>query len=80
MDKSMISNLHQISLREESSNDKISRKTKEEIEKLLQEAEGGASPECRRDELFLAAAAAEENGFVMGFIYAFRLFSECSGE
>ena len=80
MNNQLIRQLHQISLKEESTNDKISRKTKAEIEELLQDAEGGASPECRRDELFLAAAAAEENGFVMGFVYAFKLFSECAGE
>ena len=31
-----------------------------------------------RDNFYLAASAAEENGFVKGFISAFRLFSECS--
>lgn len=80
MDNPIIRQFYQNSIREESANDKISHKTKAEIEKLLQESEGRASPECRRDELFLAAAAAEENGFLMGFIYAFRLFSECTGE
>lgn len=77
MDNPMIRQLYQISIKEETNSDKVSKKTKAEIEKLLQEAEGGASPEFRRDELLLAAAAAEENGFVRGFIYAFHLFSEC---
>ena len=80
MENSLIRQLHHSALKEKSNDEKISRKTKYEIEELLQEAEGGASPECRRDELLLAAAAAEENGFIMGFIYAFRLFSECAGE
>ena len=75
MNNPMIRQFYQNSIKEESTNDKISKKTKAEIEELLQEAEGGASPECRRDELFLAAAAAEENGLVMGFVYAFKLFS-----
>lgn len=80
MDNPMIRQLYHIALKEESKSEKISRKTKYEIEELLQEAENGTSSRCHRDELLLAAAAAEENGFIMGFIYAFKLFSECAGE
>lgn len=78
MDNPMIRQLHKCIIKEESYDDKISTKTKEAITELLQEVESGESPECCRDKLLLAAAEAEENGFVMGFIYAFRLFSECA--
>ena len=80
MDNPIIRQLHKNILKEEAYDDRISRKTKEEIKEFLQDAETGEDAECCRDELFLAAATAEENGFVMGFLYAFRLFSECSGE
>lgn len=82
MDK-IISKLYRDSLLEEGCTDKISKKTQEEIQVLLKDKEGTMEEqeyECYRDEIFLAASAAEENGFVNGFKYAFRLFSECIQE
>lgn len=79
MEKHMIRQFYQDALREETEAGKISRETKAALEELLRE---GGEEDTReigkhRDELFLAASAAEENGFVKGFIYAFHLFTEC---
>lgn len=81
MDNQIIRQLYHNALRMEANTDKISRKTKSDIEALLKEIgedDGSENYEKHRDEMFLAAAAAEENGFVNGFIYAFRLFTECA--
>ena len=79
MDK-IIEKLYRNLLLEEGCTDKISKKTKEEIQNLLKDKKETMEEqeyECYLDEIFLAASAAEENGFVNGFKYAFRLFSEC---
>lgn len=79
MDK-IIRKLYRDSLLENGCTDKISKKTLEEIQALLADKEGTMGEqeyECYQDEIFLAASVAEENGFVNGFKYAFRLFSEC---
>lgn len=81
MDKQILRQLYHNLLKEETNIDKISIETKAEIETLLKEFETETNSkeyERYRDELFLAASAAEENGFVKGFIYAFRLFAECA--
>lgn len=81
MDKQILRQLYHNLLKEETSIDKISIETKAEIETLLKEFETETNAkeyERYRDELFLAASVAEENGFVKGFIYAFRLFTECA--
>lgn len=82
MDK-IISKLYKDSLLEEEYTDKISKKTQEEIQDLLEDKKGILGEqeyERYKDEIFLAACAAEENGFVNGSKYAFRLFSECVQE
>lgn len=59
--------------------DKISREIKDEIAVLLKNREGKMdNQECReyQDELSFIASAAEENGFVKGFQFAFLLFAE----
>lgn len=79
----VIRKLHRDLLLEKGCQDKISRKTQEEIYSLLRDKKGqmdGQDYECYQEEIFLAASAAEENGFVSGFKYAFRLFSECIQE
>lgn len=76
----IIRRLYRDSLSEKGCKDKISWKTQEEIESILEDKQGQMGEEeyaCYRDDIFLAASAAEENGFVDGFKYAFRLFSEC---
>lgn len=68
------------SLSEKGCKDRISWKTQEEIGLMLKDKEGQMGENeyaCYRDDVFLAASAAEENGFVDGFKYAFFLFSEC---
>lgn len=70
-------------LREQEGADKISRGTEEEIRNLLrgEEKEMGKEENDKcRDFAYYIASAAEENGFVMGFKYAFRLFAECMQE
>lgn len=82
MDK-IISKLYRDSLLENGCKNKISKKTQEEIKDLLKEREatmGEHEYEYYQDEIFLAASAAEENGFVNGFKYAVRLFLECNQE
>lgn len=70
-------------LREQEAADKISRGTEEEIRNLLsregKETRQEEDDRCR-DFAFYIASAAEENGFVQGFRYAFRLFVECMQE
>lgn len=76
----VIRRLYRDSLSEKGCKDKISWKTQEEIGSILEDKQGQMGEEeyaCCRDDIFLAASAAEENGFVDGFKYAFRLFSEC---
>ena len=76
----IIRKLHRDSLLEKGCKDKISQKTQDAICSLLKDKKGqmdGQEYGCYQEEIFLAASAAEENGFVDGFRYAFRLFSEC---
>lgn len=76
----IIRRLYRDSFSEKGCKDKISWKTQEEIELILEDKQRQMGEEeyaCYRDDIFLAASAAEENGFVDGFKYAFRLFSEC---
>lgn len=83
MERQIIRQFYQTVLKEAAETDKISRETRTELEALLKETDGETDPgkaDQHRDELFLAASAAEENGFVKGFQYAFRLFMECAGE
>lgn len=83
MDNQMLRKLYRDMLKEENNADKISRETKQAVEALLLDTGGGEERQGHeeyRDGFFLAASAAEENGFVKGFKYAFRLFSECAGE
>lgn len=82
MDK-MIREMYRNMLREQEGTDKISKGTEEEIRNLLSsEGEGRGQEEYARcrDFAFYIASAAEENGFVQGFRYAFRLFAECMQE
>ena len=82
MDK-IIRELYSNMLRETGSKDKISRKTKEEIKNLLSTEEKEMVQEeyeKYKDFAFYIACAAEENGFVSGFKYAFQLFAECMQE
>lgn len=76
----MIRRLHRDLLSERGCEDKMSKKTREEVCALLSDSRGqidGQDHGYHKEEVFLAASAAEENGFVDGFKYAFRLFSEC---
>ena len=76
----MIREMYRNMLREQEGTDKISKGTEQEIKNLLSsEGESGGQEgyaRCR-DCAFYIASAAEENGFVQGFRYAFRLFAEC---
>ncbi len=77
-----IRSLYAEMVREERHTEKISKKTQEDIYKLLGEWERGGNQNGGEvaDKVLLAACAAEENGFVMGMRYAFRLFAECMQE
>lgn len=76
----IIRKLHKDSLLEKGRKDKMSQKTQEEISSLLRDKKEQLDErdyEDYQEDIFLAASAAEENGFVDGFKYAFRLFTEC---
>lgn len=77
---SMIRRLYCDMMQEEGNKDRMSQGTIDEIKGLLENlkksVENQEYMECR-DTVFLAASAAEENGFVQGFKYAFQLFAEC---
>ncbi len=69
-------------IQEENQGEKISRKTQGSVYHLLGKEGQRESQDCGeiQDKVFLAACVAEENGFVMGFKYAFHLFTECMQE
>lgn len=76
----MIRRLHRDLLSERGCEDRMSKKTREEVCALLSDSKGqvdGQDHGYHQEDVFLAVSAAEENGFVDGFKYAFRLFSEC---
>ena len=82
MDKIIIK-LYKNYLLEQGYTEKINKKTQKEIQALLKDKKGTMGEqeyEYYEDEILLAASAAQENGFVSGFKYAFRLFSECIQE
>lgn len=79
----LIRNLYTKTIRSERTTEKIDQDMQEEILNLLKDEEkqlGDVNYEKLRDTVFLIASAAEENGFVKGFRYAFRLFLECIQE
>ena len=77
-----IRSLYVRTVQEENQGEKISKKTLKAVNDLLKEREQGESRtgEELAEKVLLAACVAEENGFVMGFKYAFRLFTECVQE
>lgn len=75
-----IRSLYTKMIREENTTEKIDKDMQEEIIGLLQDEVlqmNGESYSKLRDNAFLIASLAEENGFVKGFKYAFWLFVEC---
>lgn len=67
--------------REENQEDTISKEFQEEIIEMLKaeiEQKNESETERIRDVAFMIGAAGEENGFVKGFKYAYRLFLECN--
>lgn len=65
-------------IREEIGKDEINRRLEQDIEKILEKANGQWKDEKElRDLAFRFAEAGEEAGFVRGFRYAFQLFHEC---
>ncbi len=82
MDYPIIRQLYHDALKQDADTGKISMETKEDIKALLEGLKsetGGQEHMIHTDEILLAASAAEENGFVKGFLYAFRLLTECTG-
>jgi len=80
MEKQIIRQLYHNALKEEAGGtEKVSKETKAAIDAILEVSRNDPDQgfEKHRDELFLAASAAEENGFAKGFAYAFRLLCEC---
>lgn len=78
MDK-MIREIYNNMLTETGNRGKLSREMEEEILNLLERVKGDLSQQEYgeyMDNAFFIACAAEEDGFVKGFKYAFRLFAE----
>lgn len=79
----LIRNLYAKTIHDKSTTEKNDRNMQEEILNILKDEEDQLEDgkyEKLRDTAFLIASAAEENGFVKGFRYAFRLFWECIQE
>lgn len=72
-----IRQLYHCMLHENGEADKISRETREAVSQILKDNDC-LDNEKLHDAFFLATSAAEENGFVKGFISAFHLLSECT--
>lgn len=72
-----IRQLYHCILHDDGKTEKISSGTKEAVDQILKELDCQDN-EKLHDAFFLAASAAEENGFVKGFKMAFQLFAECS--
>lgn len=72
-----IRQLYHCILHDDGETDKISSGTKEAVEQILKELDCQDN-EKFRDNFYLAASAAEENGFVKGFKIAFQFFAECT--
>ena len=79
----MIRELYKNTTKEFSKTEKINPKIKEELEetmdKMKKKLDEESFEQCK-DGIYLAVLAAEEDGFVEGFKYALRLFSECVRE
>lgn len=76
----MIRNIYAKMVQESCNTEKIDKDMQEEILDLLKDEEKRLDAESYnqlRDNTFLIASIAEENGFVKGFRYAFWLFMEC---
>lgn len=79
----MIRKLYNNMVQDMDVSDANSKRMKDEILLLLKEEERRLDRreyEKYRDKAFLVASVAEENGFEIGFRYAFRLFAECVRE
>lgn len=77
----MIRQLYHAALKQDADSGGVSSKTTADINALLQELKSesdGQEYMIHTDDILLAASAAEENGFVKGFLYAFQLLKECS--
>ena len=77
----MIRKLYLSMRREENQKDVISKDFQEEIVAMLRteiEQKNESEFERVRDIAFMIGAAGEENGFIKGFKYAYRLFMECN--
>ena len=79
----MIRELYQNMAKESIRAEKISPEIKAELEEPLanmkKQLDEESYQQCK-DGILLAVLAAKEDGFVEGFKYAFRLFSECVKE
>ena len=75
----LIADPHWVNKVQSGNEDKISREIKDEIAVLLKNRKGKMDNQeygQYQDELSFIASAAEESGFVKGFQFAFRLFTE----
>lgn len=77
MHDQIIRQLHYCMLSSDGEADRISNETKEAVDQILKENDCQDN-EKLHDAFYLAASAAEENGYVKGFINAFQIFAECT--
>ena len=79
MIRELYKNMGKEASRTEKINPEIKAELEETLDKLKEQLDGESYGQCK-DGILLAVLAAKEDGFVEGFKYAFRLFSECARE
>lgn len=79
MIRELYKNIAKESIKTEKISSEIKAELEETLDKMKKQLDEASYAQCQ-DGIFLAVLAAEEDGFVEGFRYAFRLFSECVRE
>ena len=79
MIRELYKNLGKETSEKEKLNPEIKAELEETLDKMKKHLDEESYEQCR-DGIYLSVLAAEEDGFVEGFKYAFRLFSECVRE
>ena len=79
MIRELYKNMGKDTSKAEKFNPEIQTELKETLDKMKNLLDEESFEQCK-DGIYLAVLAAKEDGFVEGFKYAFRLFSECVRE
>ena len=79
MIRELYQNIAKESIRAEKISPEIKAELEEPLDNMKKQLDEESYKQCK-DGILLAVLAAKEDGFVEGFKYAFRLFSECVKE